>query len=1283
MSKKYPWETLDVNAPSWPQPPDPAAGHSWTSVRTPNTEVGIPVQGASSGRQSSGGFSDLNEELVRLSDVQADAMHYEYDDEGDVSSESATLDWDYVHPNAIAGAAIRNSQEDLTDALRWVLQDTKKQDTAHYWQGAAKLGIDLHALGVHSGERITEAPSPSKLGKLWHTLGIHNVTQNADESVEEFQIRMNDPSNFDSMKGDSISAKAGFEQEFSFPSKSGKGRVGAMEAMRNIAKGYVDAGNFLGEGGNAKYELAVDNMTNKVAKHLPAALREQSMYFANKLSSGEKLEFGDSYAAVLKNLPVGADFASKRYGDTSDLGHNLKGIGEVFGAIHAPVDVERHDLQGIAGWKESAFNYEAANLRDDLARSGDEGKYAEVAEELGATMDTTFNPMYGSNELAPRGVDLQEEIHKDPNAGLTPQNNTTIRIASGTQKVKSRRAAAMAAAKADEEASATRRKEVHEIRKAEAAERAEIMAAPDIIEGMPTSIPDQHYREGDENLIVSNHPQGTPEWHAARNTLLTAADAGLVNGGKYSEEGLRRKLAAASGDAGMSESMYNNNFARGHAIEPQNRAWYEKQFGTPVTEMGLIENPKYPGLGVSVDGLVGTDGLFEAKAPAFKFSQVSEGHAYYDQVQMQMAVTGRDWADISQAKHKQGYVPKGEDPLEYDVVRHKRNDAYIEKQLPKWNKLARQVRIASKTASDADLAADAFEHRPKQQEDDFEARLAKFHAANEKGNADVFEERLKERLENRSGTLLPDQPSLTVTTDKAGNETLSFKDAVRDGVVEADEEITRRKSGGAAGGSGGSGGDGGDGGSSGHFDGVGRGALNFLSNTLGQVGRGDFLGAAGSALKGVPVIGGALAGGIEMMQGLLDRVTDEASNVGDAKVLGVDFNSLNNTQRQGLAFGIDRGQANNLIQTTVSASQGMSVGNADEASKMVVATRGFISFADLQQYGDDPLTLGARAMGKMKRAGLSDGQISSLMRSAGLGDALKMRGSTERQVEIAGENTTEISTETQESISTIGAEAGARAIAKQDFIQQGAEGAGTALRGSVDLAVSTIKTVEAGAEGAMKLVANSTELMSKLMQGIAPDLADIKTMIAEKLGIQTPARGEDGKRTDGKTPVRVGKDGERVRETSDNDLPSNSKELLEEGESFVVQTAGYDGKDWPAYNKDAANSGLNIKRQKPMSAKERADPDWAGGLADLEALAKSPINEYDRKEIDKAITIMKGRLGKGADKQSSQIMTAKPAENVTRVVVSVDEFNVKVTAQDDKGNQSQASRKGQLRATTF
>ena len=1219
-------------------------------------------------------FSDLEEELENLRGGQHESTHYEYDDDGDVSSESATLDWDYVHPNAIAGAAIRNSSEDLTDALRWVLQDPNQQDTAHYWQGAAKLGIDLHALGVQSGTRMTQAPHANKMGKLWHTLGIHNVTQNADESVEDFQIRMNDPSNFDSMKGDSISAKAGFEQEFSFPSKSGKGRVGAIEAMRNIAKGYVDAGNFLGEGGNAKYELAVDNMTNKVAKHLPAALREQSMYFANKLSSGEKLEFGDSYAAVLKNLPVGADFAAKRYGDISDLGHNLKGIGEVFGAIHTPVDVDRHDLRGIAGWKEAAFNYEAANLRDDLARSGDEGTYAEVAEELGATMDTTFNPMYGSNELAPRGVDLQEEIHKDPNAGLTPQNNTTIRIASGTQKVKSRRAAAMAAAKADEEANATRRKEVHEIRKAEAAERAEIMAAPDIIEGMPTSIPDQHFRDGDENLIVSNHPQGTPEWHAARNTLLTAADAGLVNGGKYSEEGLRRKLAAASGDTGMSESMYNNNFARGHAIEPQNRAWYEKQFGTPVTEMGLIENPKYPGLGVSVDGLVGTDGLFEAKAPAFKFSQVSEGHAYYDQVQMQMAVTGRDWADISQAKHKQGYVPKGEDTLEYDVVRHKRNDAYIEKQLPKWNKLARDVRIASKTASDADLAADAFEHRPKQQEDDFEARLDKFHTANEKANSEDFEERLQARLAERG---------LESKVDKAGNETLSFKDAVRDGVVEADEEITRRKSGSAAGGNGG---DGGDGGGSGTFDGIGgmgRGALNFLGNTLGQVGRGDFLGAAGSALKGIPVIGGALAGGVEMMQGLLDRVTDEASNVGDAKVLGVDFNSLNNTQRQGLAFGIDRGQANNLIQTTVSASQGMSVGNADEASKMVVATRGFISFADLQQYGDDPLTLGARAMGKMKRAGLSDGQISSLMRSAGLGDALKMRGSTERQVEIAGENIAEISTETQESISTIGAEAGARAIAKQDFIQQGAEGAGTALRGSVDLAVSTIKTVEAGAEGAMKLVANSTELMSQLMQGIAPDLYDIKTMIAEKLGFSSPTRGEDGKRLDGKTPPRVGEGGKRIRESSDNDLPSDSSELLEEGEAYVKPSTSSGGYDWPEYNKGSMESGLNIKRQKQLSAKERADPDWEGGLADLEALAKNPINDYDKKELDKAIAAMKGRLGKGADKQSSQIMTAKPTENVTRVVVSVDEFNVKVTAQDDKGNQSQASRKGQLRATTF
>ena len=1214
-------------------------------------------------------FSDLDEELENLRGGQAESIHYEYNDDGDVSSESATLDWDYVTPNAIAGAAIRNSNEDLTDALRWVLQDSNQQDTAHYWQGAAKLGIDLYALGVQSGTRMTQAPHANKMGKLWHTLGIHNVTQNADESVEDFQIRMNDPSNFDSMKGDSISAKAGFEQEFSFPSKSGKGRVGAIEAMRNIAKGYVDAGNFLGEGGNAKYELAVDNMTNKVAKHLPAALREQSMYFANKLSSGEKLEFGDSYAAVLKNLPVGADFAAKRYGDVSDLGHNLKGIGEVFGAIHTPVGVERHDLRGIAGWKEAAFNYEAANLRDDLARSDDEGRYAEVAEELGATMDTTFNPMYGSNELTPRGVDLQEEVHKDPNAGLTPQNNTTIRIASGTQKAKSRRAAAMTAAKAEEEANAIRRKEVHEIRKAEAAERAEIMAAPDITEGMPTSIPDQHYREGDENLIVSNHPQGTPEWHAARNTLLTAADAGLVNGGKYSEEGLRRKLAAASGETGMSESMYNNNFARGHAIEPQNRAWYEKQFGTPVTEMGLIENPKYPGLGVSVDGLVGTDGLFEAKAPAFKFSQVSEGHAYYDQVQMQMAVTGRDWADISQAKHKQGYVPKGEDPLEYDVVRHKRNDAYIEKQLPKWNKLARDVRIASKTASDADLAADAFEHRPKQQEDDFEARLDKFHAANEKANSEDFEERLQARLGERG---------LVNTVDKSGKESLSFKEAVREGVVEAEEEITRKKAGGA----GGNGGDGGGGGFFGSMAGWGNG-LNYLGGVAAKAGHGDFLGAAGTALKGIPIFGGALAGGLEAVQGLIDRTTDYATNVGDAKVMGVDFNNLNNTQRVGQVYGISQQQSNNLMATTSSASQGMSTGDASGASKIVVGTRGFVTFADIQQYGEEPLALANLAMQRMDQAGLSKGQQAALLRNAGLGDAQRLRGASTDQNDRESEVITNVSELTQRRITSLSGITNSKLTnMKQDMITSSADNGG--LEAALGVGVAAAGAVEAGATGAIQLIGTSTQLIASLMSGSKESIDEIASMLRGALGLptlpslgKTPERGADGKRLDGKVVKRVDENGNVLREAQPDsnspDLPSDSKELLEAGEAIVPNDD-----DWV----------LDIKHQKPMSAAERRDPRWEDAITDLLAMRKLETSQQGLDQIDASLKRARGMLGKGADSQSKPVVATKAAANQESqkvvVEVSVSKFDVAVVAKDGEGEiLNKASRKGQPAANTL
>lgn len=1221
-------------------------------------------------------FSDLDEELDNLRNSQSDSIHYEYDDDGEISSESATLDWDYVHPNMIAGNALKNSGDDLTDALRWVLQDKKKSYTHHYWQAADKLGIDLFALGVNSGkEVIKEMPDERKMKKLWSTLGMQHVTMRKDESGEDFRIRMNDPSNWDAMKSDSVSAKPGFESEFSFPDKGGESRVGVTEALRKLAVGFVDPGGYgFGDGATDRYEIAVNKAARQLASKLPPALRNQSANIATKLSMGEELGRNDWYASALENLDIGDGFNKKFYGDTTDLSHTVRGVGKVFGAIDTG-GVERDDLKGIAGWKSSASSNSGGHVLDELHRAGLEDQYADIADAVGVSNTLSNDPQLMVDGRSPISRDftpelvrqIQENINNSENGftlaetleDLEPPAPEEIPTSSSRAARKGRIAAAKLANEKQTnipvyetpsvptevqpnnstQPSAVVTKSRLELGAAALAQEAEA------VKEMPTEIPDIHRRPGDEDLIISNHPQGTQGWHDARNKLLTAADAGLVNSGKYTKEGLRRKLDSAAGTPQMSEELYNSNFDRGHRTEELSRLWYEKKFNTNVTEMGLIENPKYPGLGASVDGLVGKDGLFEAKAPAFKFSNVTEGHAYYDQVQMQMAVTGRDWADLVQAKAKQGFVPRGEDPLEYNVVRHKRNEAFIERQLPKWNKLAREVRIASKTASPEDYIENMKDHS--HSNPDFDERMEEVRARN-------FETRLQERLKDSGLNLDVDENGNEVLSKKTlgqkFTEAMSMKDSVKEGLLEARDEINRQE-----------GGTGGGGGSS-----FGSG-LNFLSkmmgrsldtlgSAMGSAGKGDLISAASSIVRSIPIVGGFLSGGLEAMQGFISRSTEEAAVIGEARTMGVDYNSLNNTNRQGLVYGMTQQQATNLIGTTSSASQGMSVGDSSEASKIVVGTRGFISFADIQQYGEDPIQLGKIAIQRMKAANLSKGQISSLLRGAGLGDTLKLVDATDQQDRIAENTKLDVSLGTQQRLSTLSGTANTVINnSRQKLILQGAEDG--SLQSILSTATSTVQMMEEGVQKSMNLFGESAELVNKALSGDISSPTDLLSKMFSKDKKPTDMAPEST--SSGATPI--------------------------DKNSWGV--GGEKSKEMEARARSVASNlpDLRINKQISMTAEERGRPEWREAYDEL--IKTPPSNdEWSKAQYLKTKRTLEGKLGiVGVTTPANSVQKAQAnnSSQEVKVSVSVDKFTVSATATSEGKMLSKASRAGQVSPNTL
>ena len=86
--------------------------------------------------------------------------------------------------------------------------------------------------------------------------------------------------------------------------------------------------------------------------------------------------------------------------------------------------------------------------------------------------------------------------------------------------------------------------------------------------------------------------------------------------------------------------------------EPHARRAYAELMGVEVVEVPFVEHPEIPMFGCSPDGLVGDDGLVEIKAPntaTHLDTLLSETvpSKYVIQMQVQMAVCGRDWCDFA------------------------------------------------------------------------------------------------------------------------------------------------------------------------------------------------------------------------------------------------------------------------------------------------------------------------------------------------------------------------------------------------------------------------------------------------------------------------------------------------------------------------------------------------------------------------------------------------------------------------------------------------------------
>lgn len=157
-------------------------------------------------------------------------------------------------------------------------------------------------------------------------------------------------------------------------------------------------------------------------------------------------------------------------------------------------------------------------------------------------------------------------------------------------------------------------------------------------------------------MIILDHAQGTPEWHAARRGIPTASEFGRIvtpKTGKLSASAdgyiadLIDEIARPDAERGWAG---NRHTIRGTELEPEARDWYGLIAEGDVRQVGLcLTDDRLAGC--SPDALVGDDGGLEIKAPdgPTHVRYLRAGvlpDDYRPQVHGSLVVSGRAWWDF-------------------------------------------------------------------------------------------------------------------------------------------------------------------------------------------------------------------------------------------------------------------------------------------------------------------------------------------------------------------------------------------------------------------------------------------------------------------------------------------------------------------------------------------------------------------------------------------------------------------------------------------------------------
>ena len=181
---------------------------------------------------------------------------------------------------------------------------------------------------------------------------------------------------------------------------------------------------------------------------------------------------------------------------------------------------------------------------------------------------------------------------------------------------------------------------------------------------------------------MSEVEQGSPEWYAQRCGKATASRisdivAKTKTGYSTSRANYMAQLVVERMTNQVAESYTNAAMEWGVEHEPFARGAYEAKTGNLVDQVGAIDHPSIPMSAASPDGLVGDEGCLEIKCPntATHIETIlgeEPAKKYYDQMQWQMACTGRKWCDYVV------FDPRMPENLQLCVRRVERDDYIID-----------------------------------------------------------------------------------------------------------------------------------------------------------------------------------------------------------------------------------------------------------------------------------------------------------------------------------------------------------------------------------------------------------------------------------------------------------------------------------------------------------------------------------------------------------------------------------------------------------------------------